>query len=155
MRYLLLVLLLSACGTEPSSDLIGSYELIEWKGIRPDGSVAYPYGKKAQGMIYYDAKGNMGMQLQKADRPLIGSDDYNTLDSATVLEAYKGFFSYYGSYELKKEQNLISHIISGCKNPDWIGRVLKRKYFLEGDKLTIQSDSVIGMNHILTWERLR
>lgn len=154
MRIFIIALLLLSCSSEPQSELIGSYHLIEWKGVRPDGSVAYPYGEQAEGSLHYDEKGRMSMHLQKAERPLIGTDDYASLDSTTLLLAYQGFFSYYGSYEELGEGRL-SQTIEGCKNPDWVGRVLKRKFAVDGDKLTIFSDSVIGMDHQLTWKRIQ
>lgn len=128
---------------------------MDWKGIKADGSIVYPYGEYAQGIIHYTSEGIMSMQLQRSDRTRLGTDDYDSVDAELILDAYKGFFSYFGAYSLDEEQKVITQTIEGCKNPDWIGRELKRAYTLSGDILTLRSDSVIGMDHILRWKRVK
>jgi hypothetical protein len=160
MRVVILILLLScaACIKVPENNahtLVGSYSLLEWKAITPTGEIVYPYGKRAEGFIQYDRNGMMSMQLQRADRTLLGTDVYDSLDSDLIREAFKSFFSYYGPYSINAESGIITHSIEGCKNPDWVGRKLKRQFTFLDDTLTIRTDSVIGMNHILKWKRLK
>ncbi len=159
MRVFTLVLLISllACARAPhdeSSTLIGSYRLIEWKGVKPDGEFVYPYGDQAEGLIQYDRNGMMGMQLQRGQRTLLGSDAYDSLDADLIREAFKSFFSYFGPFSVDSKLGVVTHTIEGCKNPDWVGRELKRRFTLSEDTLTIRTDSVIGMDHILKWKRL-
>jgi hypothetical protein len=93
----------------------------------------------------------MSMQLEKNNRPALGTDKYETLDSAQVLEAYKGFFSYYGSYRLVPDSSIVVFEIVGSKQPDWVGRKLRRGYSILGDTLVLSSPSIIGMDHTLRW----
>ncbi|NNC84140.1 MAG: hypothetical protein HKN79_11235 [Flavobacteriales bacterium] len=157
MRSLYLVLFIAlavACQNEQETNpLAGSYSLIEWKGITEHGEVVYPYGQKATGQLIYLEDGSMSMQLEGDDRPELGTDDYSTLDSLTILKAYQTYFSYYGTYALDNETGIVTHVIEGCKHPDWKGRKLQRKFQIEGEQLIIRSDSVIGMDHVLTWRR--
>lgn len=152
----LVLIIITSCHQEEknTSSIAGVYTLISWEGIKNDGSIAYPYGKAADGQLIYDAQGNMSMHLEAGDRAKLGTDDYELLDSLSVLNAYKSYFSYYGTYELDANQGTVQHNIEGCKNPDWKGRILTRKYNFEKGNLIIRSDSVIGMDHILTWRRL-
>ena len=154
--FIVFFLTTTSCKKESTrtNQLIGTYSLLEWKGVKPDGSIVFPYGEKASGLIHYDAEGMMSMQLQRADRRSLGTDDYDTLDANIIREAYNGFFSYYGRYSVDQELGVITHYIEGCKNPDWKGRELKRRFSSTIDTLTLRSDNVIGMNHILKWERI-
>lgn len=153
MRYLLLALILASCSSEIEvAEHVGNYALIEWKGIKADGSTVHPYGDDAEGLLILTADGQMSLHLERANRPALGTDDYDELPSEQVLDAFKSYFSYHGSYTKDKE-GLLEFEIEGCKNPDWIGRKLNRRYSLDGDFLTLRSDSVIGMDHILTWQR--
>jgi hypothetical protein len=96
----------------------------------------------------------MSMHLESGDREELGTDNYELLDSLAILNAYKSYFSYYGKYTTDNKRGTVVHRIDGCKNPDWKGRVLNRRFSFEDEYLVIRSDSVIGMDHILTWRRL-
>ena len=146
-------LALSAC-TEQSiliPEITGTYGLYDWQGTRPDGSSVFPYGPEARGQLMLSADGHMSMQLEKNKRPALGTDKYETLDSSQVLEAYKGFFSYYGSYSLVPDSSIVVFEITGSKQPDWVGRKLRRGYSILGDTLVLSSPSTIGMDHTLRW----
>lgn len=135
----------------PTDSLIGSWELQEWKGIRPDGSILYPYGTDARGLLIYTQEGSMSMALSKSDRPELGTDDYSLVADSVIRLAYTHFFSYSGGFQV--DSNQVTHLIEHCKQPDWVGRELVRAFDISGDTLTIRSPEVIGADHILTWLR--
>lgn len=137
--------------TAPGKALMGSWELQEWKAIRPDGSILHPYGTDASGLLLYTQEGSMSMGLSKADKPHLGTDDYASVSDSIIRLAYTHFFSYSGGFHI--EGNRVTHIIEHCKQPDWVGRELVREFEIHGDTLTIRSPEVIGADHILTWQR--
>jgi len=99
--------------------LIGSWDLVTWKALKDDGSVVFPYGKDARGMLIYTADKTAVLSLSKNNRPRLGSDDYQHMSRDTLLEAYSGFFSYHGTYSIDKETQTVSHFVEACKIPDW------------------------------------
>jgi len=79
----------------------GPWTLVSYEQRKADGSVSYPMGKDALGLLSYDADGRMAAQLMRRGRPLFSS---RTRQQGTVEEiraAFEGFLAYYGPYKIK------------------------------------------------------
>ena len=62
------------------AQFIGTWHLLSSEFRRADGCAIYPYGQDTIGNLYYDALGNMAVQLLRSDRPLFAAGDIQTLD---------------------------------------------------------------------------
>jgi hypothetical protein len=100
-------------------------------------------------MLIYHPDGGMAMSLEKPDRPKLGTDDYALLPDSLLAAAYKGFFSYSGRYELRGDSVLQE--IMHCKQPDWRGQTIGRRFRRDGDTLVLFTNKVIGADHELKW----
>ena len=51
---------------------------------------------------------------------------------------FKGCISYFGSYELNLEENLIVHHVEGALFPNWSDTLQRRPFVLDGNELSLQ-----------------
>src|SRR5450756_2527032 len=57
------------------TDLNGTWSLAAWRRIAGDGSVSYPLGADARGLLVYTENGRMTVQIAASNRPVLASDD--------------------------------------------------------------------------------
>jgi hypothetical protein len=48
---------------------VGTWKLVSFEELLPDGRVTYPYGEEPAGLLIYDAAGHMSVQVMRRDRP--------------------------------------------------------------------------------------
>ena len=135
------------------SSILGPWVLSRWCVTYDDGSVKYPYGPKARGMLIYTADSHMAVQLANPDVDV---------DEASKVE--EGYFAYFGTYAVDAEAGTITHSLQGSLSPSWVGTEQVRAYELtETNHLNltavVPTDDVLaasigakGSNH-LEWIR--
>jgi len=57
-------------------EFVGTWKLVSFEARRSDGQIVYPFGRDVIGVISYDAKGNMSMQMMRSDRPAFAISDF-------------------------------------------------------------------------------
>jgi len=113
--------------------------------VHADGSITYPRGHGARGLIMYDAGGMISVQLLHAD---YANQSGNLADFQVAMELY---LAYYGTFSVDAQARTVSHHIEGCSFPGWIGTTQVRSYQFEEPRLTL---SAVGDGtRILLWER--
>ena len=119
--------------------LVGTWALTatEWK--RSDGKHANPFGEGAVGVLTYDAGGYMAAQIMRRDRPSVPQATPATIDSA-FASAAAGFLSYFGTYETDDADSVVVHTVIASSFPPWVGGTHRRRYAVEGDRLTLRDD---------------
>ncbi len=136
---------------------VGTWQLIASEFRRLDGTSLYPYGPDASGTLYYDAAGNMAVQLMRADRPLFAAGDRQQGTPEEIRAAFDGYLAYFGRYEVDEAAKIVIHHIVGCSFPNWIGQPQKRFFAFASNQLTLSTPplpvggtTIIGM---LQWQR--
>jgi len=125
-------------GTQPSAErFLGSWRLVEWIAVGPEGQRTFPFGEQAQGQITYTADGRMSAHLM---RPPSDPSD-----------APSQHLAYWGSFTLDSGAGTMTHHVIGADRPNWIGSDQVRQYRFEGEDRLILS---VG-RQFLTWERAR
>ena len=136
--------------------LIGTWRLVSWEVVEPDGSVRLAYGDRPVGFLTYTPEGFMSAEIMDADR---GQSDpgfpaewavRQTLPDADRARAYSSYLSYCGPYTFDGEGSVIHHVRAGLI-PGWLGTEQKRRFTFEGGRLIIGR----GTAQVLTWERWR
>jgi len=131
---------------------VGTWKLVSWKVIQPDGTIHYPYGKDAVGYLIYTADGYMSAEIMNHDRKQSDPSFPLEIAAAQTLPdpdracAYSTYLSYCGTYTLKGD-TVIHHVKAGLI-PSWTGSEQVRHFKFEHGCLIIESGS-----QKLTWER--
>ena len=139
-------------------DYTGNWKLVSSEFWLADGSVIYPMGRDATGLLMYSTGGYMSVQIMSSDRHSCTSCDRVEGIIEETKSAFEEYIAYFGTYEVNQEEGTILHRIQGCLNPKWVG--LKQKRFLEiyGDRLTLRASGVrLGgqeMSGVLHWKRV-
>lgn len=136
---------------------VGTWQLITSEFHRSDGTIIYPYGQDASGTLYYDAAGNMAVQLMRADRPLFAAGDRQQGTPEEIRAAFDGYLAYFGRYEVDEEEKIVIHHVVGCSFPNWIGQPQKRFFAFAGNQLTLSTPPLqVGgttITGMLQWQR--
>lgn len=125
------------------AQFVGTWQLVSSEFRRADGTIIYPYGPDAIGTLYYDALGNMAVQLLRADRPLFAAGDRQQGTPAEIKSAFEGSLAYFGRYEVDKQENIVTHHITGCTFPNWIGQPQKRFFAFVENQLTLSTPPIL------------
>jgi hypothetical protein len=106
-------------------------------------------GPHPTGLIIYDAKGNMAVQIQP-DRPRRKyAAAQPTPDEAKA--ALAGYTAYFGTYSIDEKARTVTHHRTGNVNPGGMGDFVRRYEFAAPNRLILRP--VENMN-ALTWERI-
>ena len=142
---------------KPSS-FTGAWKLISFEFRKDDGETIYPFGEKAQGSIIYTESGCYSAQLMRIDRPRFAVPDQMQGTTAEIEASYKGYISYFGSYEVDVENGFIIHRVEASLFPNMEGSNQIRMFELSGDHLQLRTppfkldgEQAIG---ILQWKRI-
>lgn len=137
---------------------VGTWQLISSEFRRADGTIIYPYGQDAIGNLYYDAAGNMAVQLLRADRPLFAAGDRQQGTPEEIKVAFEGSLAYFGRYEVDEQEQIVIHHIVGCTFPNWIGQPQKRFFAFADNQLTLSTPPLrVGgstISGVLCWQRI-
>ncbi len=132
--------------------LQGTWELVSYESVEPDGTTRRPFGD-AVGRITYDGAGNMAGQVMRPGRPAVDSRE----GTAEALKAaYTGYIAYFGRYEVQSREIVVHHV-QGALNPAMVGGEQVRKLRVDGERLVLEAEveKTRGIaRHVLTWRRL-
>lgn len=135
----------------PSGDaelFIGAWQLV--KAEFPP-KVAEVRGHEPQGMIIYDPNGYMAVQLSPG-RELPVPESY-PLPVAETYEAFLGFVSYYGTYEVDWDNKLITHQRVFMAPPADLSKPFVRRFeIIDDEHITLRP---LESTNALYWKRLR
>ena len=138
--------------------IIGAWKLVSFE-IRTDkGVVNYPFGEDAQGSIIYTASGHFSVQLMRINRPHFASGDQLKGTVEEIEANYKGYISYYGSYDFDRKGSFVVHHVEGSLFLNWEGQGLKRYFELSDNRLKLTTPPTLwgGGGQVvgtLDWER--
>ena len=137
----------SALDADIAKRFIGTWRLIS---TTADGKMDPNRGPNPTGLIHYDAKGYMTVQIMPDRvRPKYASAQ-PTPDEAKA--ALSGYTAYFGTYTIDENARTVTHHRTGNINPGGLGDFVRRYEFASGDRLILRP--VENMN-ALTWERVK
>ena len=123
-----------------------------WRLVSIDGSLLRSYrGDKPTGLLFYDDKGNMAVQIAPS-RPRRPFADRHLPTAEEAGDALLGYTAYFGTFSVDTDSQTVTHHRTGNISPGATGDFVRRYKFLPGDRivlLPIEND--VG----LTWERIR
>ena len=119
------------------------------------GRVVYPFGRDAQGRIYYGPDGTMFCAIQKGGRKPFTTGKQWTASIEEKARAYDDYLTYFGRYEIAGDQ--VTHLIEISLFPDWIGNRQARTVRIESGVLHItarlENGTPDARTAFLIWDR--
>jgi len=97
-------------------------------------------GKAPTGRLFYDASGNMSLQMMRQDRtePMsVPSNPEDAKNPRIVL----GYDSYFGTFDVNEAEGTITHHVEGSLFPEDLGRDFTRFFTIDGDVFTLRFTS--------------
>jgi catechol 2,3-dioxygenase-like lactoylglutathione lyase family enzyme len=131
-------------GTSVGGGLVGSWRLVEALTVRPNGeATASVLGRSPGGLLVYDPAGNVAVQ--------IGVEEGGSFDR---------YGAYTGSYAYDPATGMVTHHVRMSLHPAEVGKDLRRKVELLGDRLTLTPEDgrLAGGEMVrtrLVWQRVR
>lgn len=125
------------------SKLIGAWRFVSIEVQTAGNKTVYPYGEKPFGMLIYTPTGHMSVLLMNPDRVRFALDDPLSGTDEEVLEAYRTFDAYCGTYTVDAEKGIVTHHLQGSKFPNWVGSDQVRQFRFSGNNLMIDADMLV------------
>jgi len=138
---------------------IGAWRLISTEFRAEDGSLGEsPYGFDSQGLLMYDAHGNMSAQLAQRHRAPFAIADRKAGTPDELRAAFESYQAYCGHYRIDERGHVVIHTVTLSLLPNWIGTEQRRFYEFRDGKLILRTPPMtIGgkpMNGELIWEKV-
>lgn len=133
-----------------TSPFVGTWRLVSQHSLYPDGRTEPSRGDNADGILMYDAAGNMAVQLMRTDE-----DAEKYRDMSDLQTAMQGFLAYYGRYEVDEQVGVVRHFVTGSSYFAFRGTTQVRRYEFSGDTLTLKAQSTFDdSTRLLVWRRI-
>lgn len=158
MKILFLSLFFSAIestGFAQDNKFTGVWTLVSVENLNADSTKSYPYGDNPVGMLVFMPNGDYAIQIMKADRPKIVSNNKNTATPEENKMLVQGNNSHFGTYIVDEENHIITYKPAHAFFPNWEGKELKSKYSLVNGILTGISTTTTngGSAAIVIWKK--
>ena len=147
--------LLATAATAAEPSLAGTWTLTAADRLKPDGSRARDYGQHPKGRLIIDDQGRYSLQIFDGDRPRIASGDKATATPEELAGAVVGSSTHYGTVTVDPAAHVLVFRIEGASFVNWEGTEQRRKYALDGDRLSYQvpTPRADGSLPISEWKR--
>lgn len=132
--------------------LIGTWKLESYRLTGEEE--LYPLGHAPQGIIFYDAAGNMACNLANPDPAGADGVTATGLDAFRARVAWGCFSGYFGRWEIDENARLVHHHVEAALMPQWAGTTVTRRYrFDGGNALELSARPRPEMEAVLRWVR--
>jgi hypothetical protein len=135
-------------------DFVGTWKLASIDTRKADSSL-HRSGKR-KGYIVYSADGYMSVAFMKEGRSEFTAGDIRGGTVEEKIEAFNGYISYSGPYEVTETS--VFHNIEVSLFPNWIGEKQERFYKFNGKRLTLSTPlQLVGGMQLcshLVWEKV-
>jgi hypothetical protein len=142
--------------------LVGAWEAVEDQGLGPDGEVV-ARDTTVVGLLVYTPEGRMAVQLMYQGRPEVstandevsitglGRIGWDAEDARAAIDTYDAYF---GSYEIDRDRNLVTHVVVGELRPPGVGARYGRRFEFHGDELWLTPENPAEGWRVV-WRRVR
>nr|WP_233175813.1 lipocalin-like domain-containing protein [Dyella sp. ASV24] len=134
--------------------LVGTWALVRCDSVYPDGRLAEPYGPSPEGLWIIDSQGRYVMQIVRAERGRLATNDTSKSMSAEYQVASMEASSNYGW--LRADGMQLHVHIAHASSLHGDDRDTYATYQLQGDQLTYAVDhgAPTEAHGVLVWRRL-
>ena len=137
--------------------MVGVWELAEAKFETPDGTVLEPYGTSPLGLGIVTDDGHLSAQIMRAQRSKFAGDIPTQEEKQ---KAYDDYLAYYGRFSIDEENGIMTTLVEGATNANWVGDKQVRYYEFKGDNYVILRTPLLkraGLELVgsLAWRRCK
>jgi len=124
---------------------IGAWRLVAFESRSTDGSVRYPFGTAATGLIMWDGSGAFSAQIAPGGEGATGEPGQ--------------YVAYFGTWEVDEAAGQLVHHVEGAFNAALLGTDQRRTFVFAGDGLTLQPPPTTAdgntVTSTVTWEKVK
>jgi hypothetical protein len=123
--------------------LIGTWKIISWESLRPDGQVLNIWmGLHPTGLLIYQPNGYFALQFMADPRPTFAQNPATTAPPYDEFRnAFFGYYAYWGTYTVNANGTGVVHNVQGSQRPPAVGQKFQRSVSIDGTKLVITTPS--------------
>ena len=150
------------------SRLLGTWRLVSVEARREDGAITLPYGREPSGYLTYTAERRMAVSMMRAPAPRVKSGDL-FLGAAEALAGGHAYVGYSGTVSVEDISTTpdehgaltgtVVHTLDTCSYPNWVGTAQRRRFLLEGNRLTLTTPPIerggTGAVATVSWVRVQ
>jgi hypothetical protein len=126
-----------------------------WRLVSIESPESRLFGDRPVGMLMYDGDGHVAVQIMRNPRPDLTTGPAFPA-AKEVQVAYKGYYAYYGTWEINEQRGIIIHHLEGSLRPGDVGKDFIRAYKFTGNQLALTPvEDLAASNSCLTWERAK
>lgn len=120
-------------GTTKTTDLLGTWELLDWRSYKNGEFYKFPMGEDGKGQLIYTKEGIMSGFLMRAD---FGNEKPGSDTQAAKCLSYAGQF--------RIEGDEVIHDVTLATIPEWLGTPLIRTMEWRDEKLLLKTTPAEG-----------
>ncbi len=139
----------TACTTSPAPEraasaanaverIVGTWRLASYTDQAAGRPVEHPFGEHPKGLLFYDARGNMAIQIMKTPHPRVASGDEYNMTPAEKIALLDAYVAYFGTYTVDAKRQVVIHHVQADSLDVYIGTNEERPYELSGDWLVLK-----------------
>jgi hypothetical protein len=106
--------------------LLGTWILVAWDQVRPDGSKFQKYGTDPPGLSF-ERNGRFFAMMARPDLPKIAASDPQKATPEEARAIMAGSIAYYGTYTVNEPERIVILRMEATTFPNQIGRELPRR----------------------------
>lgn len=138
------------------ADLLGTWELVEWRIEYSEGRPAsWPFGKDARGILMYAPDGWMSATMTKRERAALLDGTAMKPDEASRARSFGEYLAYSGTWRL--QGSTVQHDVIFSMNPVLIGLPHERQARIEDGELKLVAlepgPGGATRTHYINWRR--
>jgi hypothetical protein len=107
--------------------LLGTWILVAWDQVRPDGSKFQKYGTDPRGFHIFERNGRFFAMMARPDLPKIAASDPQKATPEEARAIMAGSIAYYGTYTVNEPERMVILRMEATTFPNQIGRELPRR----------------------------
>jgi len=117
------------------------------------------FSNPATGLLVYTPEGRVAVQIVVLPRPVVsavpeGPGNVNAWDAEQAHKVIETYDAYFGTYEVDEVNHTVTHHVQGELRPNLDGAAFRRRYQIDGDRLTLRSTDPRETWQVL-WKRVR
>jgi len=112
--------------------LVGTWDLTAFESRTGEDEVVHPLGPDPVGRLVYTDDGFVSVLVAGGDRPPFASADPRGGSDAEIVQAFRSFVAYSGTYRV--EGDVVVHDVDVSLLPNWVGDTQRRLVALDGDE---------------------
>jgi hypothetical protein len=136
--------------------LLGTWMLVGWDQVRPDGSKFQKYGTDPRGFHIFERNGRFFAMMARPDLPKIAASDPQKATSDEARAIMAGSIAYYGIYTVNEAERMVILRMDASTFPNQLGRDLPRRIVsvTANEMVYANPDATTGGGQIqLSWKR--